>query len=192
MNAPQKAIIKKSQDQSLAKSLVKDPTLDPSADASTVIRHIVSLVDEKAAAMEAKWGRGELPKLVGEFLAGKFQSQASKFDAAIESGLSADVVKHGQAMIRAWDALDAKANELGRKPRVVASFLAKLADGRAMHIVESDADVPMVKGIVFTAQEIANMLSTDELGRIVLGTKTAFDCEVKQPVNWVDGDEIPF
>lgn len=192
MNAAQRAIQKKSQDQALAQSLVKDPTLDPSADSSTVIRHIVSLVDEKAVAMEAKWGRGELPKLVGEFLAGKFQSQASKFDAAIESGMSADVVKHGQAMIRAWDALDAKAVETGRKPRVVVAFSAKTSCGKTINIVGDDADVPMVKGIVFTAQEIANMLAADELGRLVLGTKTAFACEVQQPVNWVDGDEIPF
>jgi hypothetical protein len=192
MNAAQKAMQQKRTDTALAQAMVNDPTLDPSADSSTVIRHIVSLVDEKATDMEAKWGRGELPKLVGEFLAAKFQSQADKLAVAIDGGASAEVVKHGQAMIRAWDALDAKAVELGRKPRVVNAFKATLADGREIHIVESDTDAAMVKGVVFTAQEIANMLSTDELGRLVLGTKTAFACEVKQPVNWVDGDEIPF
>jgi hypothetical protein len=180
----------------MAMTVVADPTLDPSADSVTVVRWIVGKVDDVALAMERKWGRGVLPGIAGALLAAKFESQAAKFDTAVESGVASEVVKHGEAMIRAWAAVEAAAEGLGKRPRPVTAFTAKLPCGGTLHIVESDEDTAKVVergAVVMTVQEVANLLSRDELGRLVVGVKKVFDADVvKPPADFDTGDDIPF
>lgn len=196
MNAAQKAIAKKSQDQRMAQSLVANPRLDPNADGRAVVRHMVARVDETAVEMERKWGRGTLPGLAGEMLASKFDAQMAKFHAAIEAGVSADVERHGEAMIRAWAAVEKEALSRGKKPREVVAFSAELQCGGKLFVVESQEDTAKVferGAVVMTVQEVADLLSRDELGRIVVGVKKVFDAEViKPPPDFTTGDEIPF
>lgn len=197
MNAAQKAIIQKNQDQARAQALVKNPALDPSADASTVIRHMVAKVDEVAVAMERKWGRGSFPALAGELLAAKFDSQQRKLDDAIQSGASAEVVKHGEAMIRAWGAVEQAALNAGKAPRLVQAFSAPLDGGGTLYIVESAEDTSRIHergAVVLSVAEVAALLSRDALGRLVVGVKKVFEdaTVVKGPVDFVTGDEIPF
>jgi hypothetical protein len=197
MNAAQKAIAKKNQDQALARSLVANPMLDPSADSSTVIRYMVAKVDEAAVAMERKWGRGTFPQLAGELMAAKFESQQRKLDDAIQAGMCAEVIKHGEAMVRAWAAVEQAAINMGKQPRPVVAFSAPLDGGGTLYVVESQEDTARITergAVVMSVAEVAALLSRDELGRLVVGVKKVFEdaTVVKGPVDFVTGDDIPF
>ncbi len=196
-NAARKAMDQKNRDQQLARSLVVNPELDPSADGRTVIRHMVSKVDGVAVAMERKWGRGVFPALAGDLLAAKFESQQRKLDDAVQEGRSGDVVRHAEAMIRAWGAVEQAALNAGRRPRDVVAFSAPLAGGGTLYIVEAAEDTPRIHergAVVMTVAEVAELLSRDELGRLVVGVKKVFESAevVKGPVDFVAGDDIPF
>ena len=73
-------------------------------------------LDAVASAMERKWGIDRLPKLVDAPLAVRFRSQAERLDAAIYLNVSAAVSTQAEAMLRAWNALDAAAITAGWKP----------------------------------------------------------------------------
>lgn len=73
-------------------------------------------LDAVASAMERKWGIDRLPKLVDAPLAVRFRSQAERLDEAIRSDVSAAVSAQAEAMLRAWNALDAAAITAGWKP----------------------------------------------------------------------------
>jgi hypothetical protein len=190
------AMAKKRDDDRLAREMVVDPTMDPSADSVVVVRWIVGKVDALALAMERKWGRGVLPGIAGGLLAAKFESQAAKFDAAVASGISGDAVRHGEAMVRAWNAVEQAALNIGKRPRPVAAFSADLPCGGTLHIVEAQEDVARITdrgAVVMSVAEVASLLSRDELGRLVVGVKKVFDAEVKKPpADFTVGDDLPF
>jgi type III secretion system FlhB-like substrate exporter len=73
-------------------------------------------LDAVASVMERKWGIDRLPKLVDAPLAVRFRSQAERLDEAIRSDASAAVSAQAEAMLRAWNALDAAAITGGWKP----------------------------------------------------------------------------
>lgn len=168
---------------------------DPLAPPEAVIREMVRKVDAVALDMEAKWGRGLLPKLVSSLLASKFDAQANKLDHAVNTGLTVEVIKHANAMIRAWAALDAAAIEAGHKPSPAQAWRTTMEGGKALWIAKDDQEASKVieKGAtVLTVEEVGNLLSKDELGRLVIGVKSKISADVKEPPNWKTGDEIPF
>lgn len=73
-------------------------------------------LDAVAVAMERKWGINRLPKLVDAQLAVRFRSQAERLDVAIRLNISAAISVQAEAMLRAWNTLDAAATKGGWKP----------------------------------------------------------------------------
>lgn len=72
-------------------------------------------VDQRGRDSDAVWGFGRLPSLCGVELATRFASQKRKLSEAVWSRVFADVKKHGEAMIRAYDKLDQIAREAGHQ-----------------------------------------------------------------------------
>ena len=69
----------------------------------------MSDVDIVARGMEMKWGVDRLPRLVSKELRDKFKTQKNAFDEAIMSNDAHRIERVGEAMRRAWVALDAAA-----------------------------------------------------------------------------------
>ena len=196
-DAYREAMAVRRDEAALSKMLVENPVLDPALGAEDVVRFMVAKVDGVALVMERKWGRGTFPQLAGDLMAAKFDSQLAKFDASVQSGMSADVVKHGEAMVRAWGAVESHAMSMGKRPRPVVAFMAALPGGGNLYIVEAQEEVCRIterNAVVMSVAEVAAMLSRDELGRLVIGVKKVFEgVEVqKGPADFDLGDEIPF
>lgn len=134
-------------------------------------------LDAVASAMERKWGIDRLPKLVDAPLAVRFRSQAERLDEAIRSDVSAAVSIQAEAMLRAWNALDAAAIKGGWKPLAPSIWEAVLPEtGEVIAIVrDSDEAFAIAKersGAVWTLAEVA--LAIEHFGDIVRATKATF------------------
>jgi hypothetical protein len=134
-------------------------------------------LDAVAAAMETKWGIGRLPKLVDAPLAVRFRSQAERLDEAIRSDASAAVSAQAEAMLRAWNALDAAAIKGGWKPLAPTIWETVLPEtGEVVAIVrDSDEAIALTKerkGAVWTLAEVA--IAIEAFGETVRATKEVF------------------
>lgn len=78
-----------------------------------IVDAILAAVDRKGRVMDEKWGVGRLPTLVGAEWAERFASQKRKFSEALWRWDVAETRKHGEAMLRAYDKLDALAEASG-------------------------------------------------------------------------------
>lgn len=81
-----------------------------------VIQAILEAVDQRGRAMDEKWGCGRLPTLVSLDWVERFASQKRKMSAAVWAWDCAEVRKHGEAMVRAYEKLDQLAIEAGHVP----------------------------------------------------------------------------
>src|SRR4051794_2148307 len=70
-------------------------------------------VNHRAEELTHKWGTGRLRLLVPNELREKFDSQRARLNTAITAGTIADLKAECERMLRAWDALDRKAAEIG-------------------------------------------------------------------------------
>jgi len=86
------------------------------APSEVAIRDIIADLDAVASAMEAVWGIGELRTRVSAEWRDRFDAQARKLDAAIETGLEAEIRLHAGAMARAWRKLDEIVRAAGQIP----------------------------------------------------------------------------
>ena len=134
-------------------------------------------LDAVASAMERKWGIDRLPKLVDAPLAVRFRSQAERLDEAIRSDVSAAVSVQAEAMLRAWNALDAAALAAGWKPISPATWETVLpGTGEVIAIVrDSDEASALAKertGAVWTLAEVA--IAIEAFGDGVRSAKVAF------------------
>jgi hypothetical protein len=156
---------------------------DHQAPPDYVTRAIIDGVDHVALEMERKWGMGRLRLLVPDLLRAKFDAQHDKFDAAIQLDSEAEIKKHGEAMKRAWQALDEAALRDGHLPKPPEVWEITLENGNAAAIVQDAAAVSMVPDgqLVFTLAEISRLI--DALGSVPLETKRIFPgAEVQQVV----------
>jgi len=134
-------------------------------------------LDAVASAMERKWGIDRLPKLVDAPLAVRFRSQAERLDEAIRSDISAAVSIQAEAMLRAWNALDAAAIKGGWKPLAPSIWEAVLPEtGEVIAIVRDSAEAFAIarerNGAVWTLTEVA--LAIEHFGDMVRATKATF------------------
>lgn len=74
---------------------------------------IVRAVDQRGREMERKWGTGRLPLIVPLEMAERFRVQRRKFSAAVWEYDPQEARKHGDAMLRAYAAMDAAATACG-------------------------------------------------------------------------------
>jgi len=128
-------------------------------------------VDALAAEMELKWGVGRLRLLVPSDMRERFDRQRYLLNQAIWHGHDLEQVKVQSArMCRAWNALDAKAIELGAKPLDPLVWEVALDDGSVVAIVrdgydgsgeqrQRDVDLAGRAVVVYTLEEIGRLLS---------------------------------
>jgi len=134
-------------------------------------------LDAVASAMERKWGIDRLPKLVDAPLAVRFRRQAERLDEAIRSDVSAAVSAQAEAMLRAWNALDAAAITGGWKPLAPTIWEAVLPETGEVISIVRDADEAFAlaqerKGAVWTLAEVA--IAIEAFGDTVHATKETF------------------
>lgn len=79
------------------------------------IETIVKAVDRIGREMEEKWGVGRLPTLVPIVWAERFRDQQRRFSAAVWAVEPVSARKQGEAMLRAYEKLDALAVASGAK-----------------------------------------------------------------------------
>ncbi len=162
------------------------------------VRDIIDLVDERAADCNRKWGYNRLPLLVPIEWMEKFRSQKRKWEAACfefaGSPLPDDleqVRKQGNAMLRAFDKLEALAVEQGHMPTPPAHWEFELNDGTPVILVRERHQIAQVdpKGRpvqIWALEEVADVIAKFPV--MVLGTKSAFpgaelvQCRTSKPL----------
>ncbi len=146
----------------------------PSADLANAS---LDRLDAVASAMERKWGIDRLPKLVDAPLAVRFRSKGERLVEAIRSNVSAAVSAQAEAMLRAWNALDAAAITGGWKPLAPTVWETVLPETGEVIAIVRDSDEALAlakerKGSVWTLAEVA--IAIEAFGDTVCATKEAF------------------
>ena len=175
-----------------------DPASDPMATPEYRIRAMLESLDERAHAMERKWGVGRLRLLVSDLLRIKFDAQKERLDEAIRSGQERYIALQVDGMKRAWASLDKAAHEAGEQPLAPAVWECVLpSTGEIVSLVRTEVEAHHVarECRVFTVTEIAQLI--EAAGNGVLEVKRVFPGATitgirrKAPVDWSRGDEIP-
>lgn len=164
-----------------------------------VVQEILTVVDRRGKELEQQWGIGRLPALVPLEWTERFLSQRQKFSAACAALDCHETRKHGEAMLRAFDKLEALAIEAGHKPGPPDQWEFEV-DGEVVILVKDiarlhQADTGGRRCQVWSLDEIANVIRSQKL---VVEAKLEFagaEVVMLRPVkpNWNDlNDEIPF
>ena len=134
-------------------------------------------LDAIASAMERRWGVGRLPKLVDAAVAVRFAAQRDRLDDAIRADRPELISVQAEAMIRAWNALDAEATKAGAPPLAPTVWEAVLpTSGEVVAIVRDSVEALAVakerKGAVWTLAEVA--VAIEAFGEQVRTAKATF------------------
>ena len=174
-----------------------DVAADPMAPSDYAIRAILDGLDEVAIKTDRKWGVGRLRLLVSDFLRAKFDVQKDKLDAAIETNRETFIRAQAEGMKRAWQALNRAATEDGHRPLSPEVWECVLpSTGEVVALVRTEAEAHHVcrECRVFTLEEIGRLI--EGLGDTVLEVKRVFPgstvTDIRKPIDWEKGDEIPF
>ena len=173
------------------------------------IRDIIANVREHADIMNRRWGFNRLPHLVSLDLMAKFQRQKQKWEFACfectESMLAKDLQRvrdHGEAMKRAYVALEAEATKLGHSPTPPGVWEFELSDGTPIALVRTQAERSTFdrqpKAQVWCLEEIAQII--EKYPQLVLAKEHFPDAELitlspsKETVELVDDclSDIPW
>lgn len=128
--------------------------------AGAFARASLDRLDEVASVMERRWGVDRLPKLVDAALAVRFAAQRDRLDEAIRADRPELVSVQAEAMIRAWQALDAEATK-ARWPQLAPTVWEAVLpqSGEVVAIVRDSEEALAVakerKGAVWTLAEVA-------------------------------------
>jgi hypothetical protein len=122
-------------------------------------------VDLVAVEMEQKWGADRLRLLVDKELREKFDRQRYKFNQAVWHGTLEDVRQEARRMVKAWQALDAKATQAGKAQASSEVWEVPMRNGAVVALVRDWRDAEAVRGQfegravrVYTLDEIANLI----------------------------------
>lgn len=145
---------------------------------------LISSVDERARSCNRKWGMNRLPLIVPLEWGEKFRSQKLRWQTACLSVVpfpTADAVaavrKQAEAMLRAFDKLEALAVEDGHLPTPPTHWEFELADGTPVILVRDRSELAQVdpKGRpvqIWSLEEVADVVA--KFPDMVLGAKQAF------------------
>jgi hypothetical protein len=130
---------------------------------------IIANVTEHANEMNRRWGFNRLPHLVSIDLMRRFMEQKRKwqeacFDCA-GSCLPQDIErvrKHGEAMKRAYGALETEALALGKSPAPPGQWEFELQDGTPIELVRTRAELGNVQ-----REPAAQVWCLEEIGEII-------------------------
>jgi hypothetical protein len=130
---------------------------------------IIANVTEHANEMNRRWGFNRLPHIVSLDLMRRFKEQQRKWQLACfeccGSMLPADldrVRKHGEAMKRAYGALEAEALALGKSPTPPGQWEFELKNGTPVVLVRTRAELGSV-----TRDPPAQVWCLEEIGEII-------------------------
>jgi len=145
--------------------------------AGAFARASLDRLDAIASAMERRWGVGRLPKLVDAAVAVRFAAQRDRLDNAIRADRPELISVQAEAMIRAWQALDAEATKAGAPPLAPTVWEAILPrSGEVVAIVRDSEEALTIakdrKGAVWTLAEVA--VAIEAFGEQVRAAKAAF------------------
>jgi hypothetical protein len=175
----------------------------------TEVGEIIATVTEHANEYNRRWGFNRLPHIVSIDLMQRFKSQKRKWEIACFECVGtlrpeelARVKAHGEAMIRAYAALEREALAMGKHPAPPGQWEFELKDGTPVVLCRNRADMDNV-----TREPKAQVWCLEEIGEIItkfpelLLTKNLFpDAEVirlspgEKEREMVDEllDDIPF
>lgn len=123
---------------------------------------VIEAVDQRAREMDRRWGFGMLAKIVPIDLAERFRSQRRKFLAAVWDYEEDEVRKHGEAMIRAYAALDATATAERGEPAAPEQWEFETPEGLVILVQDiaqvSRAQLHGRKAQVWSLDEIASII----------------------------------
>lgn len=157
--------------------------------------------DKAATEYEERWGRDRLADLASPALRERFYRQVYVMNQAISAVDWREVEHQCGVTLRGYAALEAAALEAGHKPLEGRFWDAAMPDGRVLCVAPDHHEAGKVarqrKGedvLVYSVEEIANILAANEAARAVNAVKAAF------PGATVTGsrraevydDEIPF
>lgn len=153
-------------------------------------------VNMLAKAMDERWGSGRLPMIVSAELRARFLKQQRLYHEALMADDETAIVAQSHGMLRAWHAIDDAAVKAGEKPLPWSAWQLTAPTGEVVTIIREKADlalVPKQPGVeVWTADAIVDLIinQLDEIREDKrqwpkLGNG-------KDPVDWKEGDDIPF
>lgn len=157
--------------------------------------------DKAATVYEERWGRDRLADLASPALRERFYQQIYRMNQAISAVDWREVEHQCSVTLRGYAALEAAALADGHKPLEGRFWDAPMPDGRVLCVCPNYHEAGKVarqrKGedvLVYSVEEIANILATNEVAKAVGIVKSAF------PGATVTGsrkaevydDEIPF
>ena len=136
---------------------------------ATAMGDIIATVTEHANEMNRRWGFNRLPHIVSIDLMQKFKAQQFKWRKAcmecVGSMMPADferVKTHGEAMIRAYGALEREALALGKSPAPPGQWEFALKNGTPVVLVRTRAEMGNV-----TREPAAQVWCLEEIGEII-------------------------
>jgi len=160
------------------------------------MKAIVDGVDALATEMETKWGRGRLRLVVNDDLRSRFDQQHHAWGDACRTYTLDEIRRHGDAMRRAWSALDRSATEVGATPLEPSVWETRLEDGTVLALCR-DAESTFTQSgrqvEVWTLEEVGRFISHQ---REVREVKKLFPGSLVTDVRSTRGpdpnDDIPF
>jgi hypothetical protein len=137
--------------------------------------------DKAATIYEERWGRDRLADLSGPELRERFYQQIHRMNQAISAVDHREVAHQVSVTLRGYAALEAAALEAGHKPLEGRFWDAPMPDGRVLCVCPDHHEAGKVaqqrKGenvLVYSVEEIANILATNEAAKAVDIVKAAF------------------
>lgn len=147
------------------------------------INAVMESVDRKGRGMDEKWGIGRLPTLVPAEVAAKFANQSRKFSTALAAWDYPETLKHGSAMERAYDALDALAVASGAERGPPETWEFDTPEGLVILVRDikrtNQVDTKGRRAQVWSIDEIANVIRNHP---ILAAAKEAFPGAVVESI----------
>lgn len=157
--------------------------------------------------LNRRWGYGQAINVIGDDLASRVRRQISKYYAALASNDNRQIELHGNAMLKAFAAVDAEAARLHGEPHDRTDdrndlMVCRLKNGDVIYIVRDGDDAARITrdgGIAFTADELALCAEAAPGWAILMETKRVFGqatvkrAEKPKGDDWYrnGGDELP-
>ena len=152
-----------------------------SASAYDKVQSAVLEFDKAATEYENRWGVDRLGELAPPDLRERFYQQVHRMNEAISAVDHREVAHQVGVTIRGYAALEKAALDAGNKPLEAKCWQAAMPDGRVLCIAPDHHEAGAVarerKGedvLVYSVEEIANVLATNEAAKAVDIVKAAF------------------
>lgn len=168
-------------------------------------------VEEAENALNRRWGYGQAINLIGDDLAARVRRQISKWYAALAAADAAQIEVHGNAMLKAFAAVDAECARLHGEPHDKTDersdvAVCRLASGDVIHVVRDHEEANrLARGgsLAFTFDELALCAEKCPGWPVLLEAKRVFGkrgsalvLEAERPKgdDWYErgGDDVPF